>query len=42
MERSNSENIRAGNVWVDIQQVFYRMDGKCQRLLRPKAHEVYR
>lgn len=26
MERSNSENIRAGNVWVDIQQVFYRMD----------------
>ena len=26
LERSNSENIRAGNVWVDIQQVFYRMD----------------
>ena len=26
MERSNSENIRAGNVWVDIQQVFYRME----------------
>jgi DNA modification methylase len=25
MERSKSENIRAGNVWVDIQQVFYRM-----------------
>ena len=25
MERSNSEFIRAGNVWVDIQQVFYRM-----------------
>ncbi|MDR1958017.1 MAG: site-specific DNA-methyltransferase [Planctomycetaceae bacterium] len=24
-ERSRSENIRAGNVWVDIQQVFYRM-----------------
>lgn len=24
--RSKSENIRAGNVWVDIQQVFYRMD----------------
>ncbi len=23
--RSKSENIRAGNVWVDIQQVFYRM-----------------
>ena len=26
LERSNSENIRAGNVWVDVQQVFYRMD----------------
>src|SRR3990172_1989117 len=26
MQRSKSENIRAGNVWVDIQQVFYRMD----------------
>lgn len=25
-QRSKSENIRAGNVWVDIQQVFYRMD----------------
>jgi site-specific DNA-methyltransferase (adenine-specific) len=25
-ERSKSGNIRAGNVWVDIQQVFYRMD----------------
>jgi site-specific DNA-methyltransferase (adenine-specific) len=24
-ERSKSKNIRAGNVWVDIQQVFYRM-----------------
>lgn len=26
LERSKSENIRAGNVWVDVQQVFYRMD----------------
>jgi len=26
LERSNSGNIRAGNVWVDVQQVFYRMD----------------
>lgn len=26
LERSRSENIRAGNVWVDIQQVFYRME----------------
>lgn len=25
LERSKSMNIRAGNVWVDIQQVFYRM-----------------
>lgn len=24
-ERSKSENLRAGNVWVDVQQVFYRM-----------------
>lgn len=26
LQRSKSKNIRAGNVWVDIQQVFYRMD----------------
>jgi site-specific DNA-methyltransferase (adenine-specific) len=26
LDRSKSENIRAGNVWVDIQQVFYRLD----------------
>lgn len=26
LERSRSDTIRAGNVWVDIQQVFYRMD----------------
>ena len=26
MERSKSENIRPGNVWVDVQQVFYRME----------------
>lgn len=25
-ERGKSDNIRAGNVWVDIQQVFYRME----------------
>ena len=25
-ERSQSENLRAGNVWVDVQQVFYRME----------------
>jgi site-specific DNA-methyltransferase (adenine-specific) len=26
VERSRSDNIRAGNVWVDVQQVFYRME----------------
>lgn len=26
IERSKSENIRAGNVWVDVQQIFYRME----------------
>lgn len=26
IERSRSEYIRAGNVWVDVQQVFYRME----------------
>ncbi len=26
LQRSKSETIRAGNVWVDIQQVFYRME----------------
>ena len=26
LERSKSENIRPGNVWVDLQQVFYRME----------------
>ncbi len=26
LERSRSETLRAGNIWVDIQQVFYRME----------------
>jgi site-specific DNA-methyltransferase (adenine-specific) len=26
LERSKSDNIRPGNVWVDVQQVFYRME----------------
>jgi len=26
LERSKADTIRAGNVWVDIQQVFYRME----------------
>jgi DNA modification methylase len=25
-DRSKSQNIRAGNVWIDIQQIFYRME----------------
>jgi site-specific DNA-methyltransferase (adenine-specific) len=49
LERSNSENIRAGNVWVDIQQVFYRMDENvngcyaqkplksCERIIRASS-----
>jgi DNA modification methylase len=51
LERSNSENIRAGNVWVDIQQVFYRMEEnvsgcyaqkplKCiERIIAASSHE---
>jgi len=27
-ERSKSKNIRVGTLWVDIQQVFYRIIGK--------------
>jgi site-specific DNA-methyltransferase (adenine-specific) len=26
LERGKSDNIRAGNVWIDVQQVFYRME----------------
>lgn len=26
LERSKSDTIRAGNVWIDVQQVFYRME----------------
>ena len=49
MQRSKSENIRAGNVWVDIQQVFYRMDENvngcyaqkplksCERIIRASS-----
>ncbi len=51
LERSKSENIRPGNVWVDIQQIFYRMrenvNGcyaqkplKCiERLILASSHE---
>jgi len=51
LERSKSENIRAGNVWVDIQQVFYRMEENvngcyaqkplrsCDRIIRASSNE---
>lgn len=50
LERSKSENIRAGNVWVDIQQVFYRLEENvngcyaqkplksCERIIRVELH----
>jgi site-specific DNA-methyltransferase (adenine-specific) len=50
LERSKSENIRAGNVWVDIQQVFYRMEENvngcfaqkplktCERIIRASSN----
>src|SRR6266545_5273479 len=49
-ERSKSENIRAGNVWVDVQQVFYRMEENvngcyaqkplksCERIIRASSN----
>ena len=49
LARSKSENIRAGNVWVDIQQVFYRMEENvngcyaqkplksCERIIRASS-----
>jgi DNA modification methylase len=49
LERSKSENIRAGNVWVDVQQVFYRMEENvngcyaqkplksCERIIRASS-----
>ena len=50
IERSKSENIRAGNVWVDVQQVFYRMEENvsgcyaqkplksCERIIRTSSN----
>ena len=35
-ERSRSDCIRPGNVWVDIQQVFYRMQENCEDCLAQK------
>ena len=49
LERGNSGNIRAGNVWVDVQQVFYRMEENvngcyaqkplksCERIIRASS-----
>ena len=51
LRRSQSENIRAGNVWVDIQQVFYRLQENVpgcyaqkpiksiERIVRASSHE---
>lgn len=51
MERSKSENIRAGNVWVDIQQIFHLMEENvygcyaqkplksCDRIIRASSCE---
>ncbi|PIX45932.1 MAG: hypothetical protein COZ56_00675, partial [Armatimonadetes bacterium CG_4_8_14_3_um_filter_58_9] len=51
LERSKANGIRAGNVWVDIQQVFYRMEENvngcyaqkplksCDRILRSSSEE---
>jgi site-specific DNA-methyltransferase (adenine-specific) len=51
LERSKSETIRAGNVWVDVQQVFYRLEENVpgayaqkplkaiERLLLSSSHE---
>ena len=51
LERSKSTTIRAGNVWVDIQQVFYRMEENvngcyaqkplksCERIIRAGSNE---
>jgi site-specific DNA-methyltransferase (adenine-specific) len=50
LERGKSNNIRAGNVWVDIQQVFYRMEENvngcyaqkplksCERIIRASSN----
>lgn len=50
-ERGKSHNIRAGNVWVDIQQVFYRLEENvngcyaqkplksCQRIIQASSDE---
>jgi site-specific DNA-methyltransferase (adenine-specific) len=51
LERSKSQTLRAGNVWVDIQQVFYRMEENvngcyaqkplksCERIIRASSSQ---
>ena len=41
IQRSKSENIRAGNVWVDIQQVFYRMQENVNGCFAQKPMKSY-
>lgn len=41
VERSRSENIRAGNVWVDIQQVFYRLEENVNGCYAQKPLRAY-
>jgi len=42
LERGKRDTIRAGNVWVDIQQVFYRLQENVSRLLRSETAEERR
>jgi len=51
LQRGKSDNIRAGNVWVDIQQVFYRMEENingcyaqkplksCERIIKASSNQ---
>ena len=42
LQRSKSDTIRAGNVWVDIQQVFYRMEENVSGCYAQKPLKVHR
>ena len=41
LERSRSETIRAGNVWVDVQQVFYRLEENVNGCYAQKPLRAY-
>jgi site-specific DNA-methyltransferase (adenine-specific) len=41
MERSYSDKIRAGNVWVDVQQVFYRLEENVNGCYAQKPLRAY-